>query len=77
MYVLWFNILKEKKKEEYDALIFENHGVLTVGSSIELACNLNTLVEEDPKIQYIVMTLVGRNVFSLDQLKKKVKKQNP
>jgi len=34
-----------------DAVILENHGIVTVGSTIETACSLNESVEEAAKIQ--------------------------
>lgn len=63
----------QKKITDYDALILENHGIVTVGSTIEGACTLNEMVEEAAKIQYLVMTLVGRDVLDLTELKEKFK----
>jgi L-fuculose-phosphate aldolase len=62
-----------KKIADYDAVILENHGVVTVGSTIEAACSLNEMVEEAAKIQLTVMMLSGGNVNSLAELKKKFK----
>ena len=66
----------QKKIGNYDAVILENHGIVTVGSTIEAACNLNEMVEEASKIQYLAMTLSGRDVMNLEKLKEKFKKQN-
>ncbi len=63
----------QKKITDYDALILENHGIVTVGSTIEGACTLNEMVEEAAKIQYLVMTLVGRDELDLTELKEKFK----
>ncbi len=66
----------QKKIEDYDALILENHGIVTVGSTIEAACSLNEMVEEAAKIQFLVMMMAGRDVVNLSELKKKFKAQN-
>lgn len=63
----------QKKIADYDALILENHGIVTVGSSIEEACCINEMVEEAAKIHFLVMMLVGRDVVNLTELKKKFK----
>ena len=63
----------QKKIENYDAIILENHGIVTVGSTIEDACNLTEMVEEAAKIQFLAMTLAGRNVINLAKLKEKFK----
>ena len=57
----------------YDAVILENHGIVTVGSSLEAACSLNEMVEEAAKIQLTVMMLSGGGVSSLAELKEKFK----
>ena len=67
----------QKKIENYDAIILENHGIVTVGSTIEDACNLTEMVEEAAKIQFLAMTLAGRNVINLAELKEKFKTENP
>jgi ribulose-5-phosphate 4-epimerase/fuculose-1-phosphate aldolase len=54
-------------------VILENHGIVTVGSTVEAACSLNEMVEEAAKIQLTVMMLSGGNVNSLVKLKKKFK----
>jgi L-fuculose-phosphate aldolase len=66
----------QKKIADYDAVILENHGVVTVGSTIETACNLNEMVEEAAKIQLATMTLSGRDVLDLAKLKEKFKTEN-
>jgi len=57
-------------------VILENHGIVTVGSTIEAACSLNEMVEEAAKIQLLAMTLAGRDTMNLAKLKEKFKKQN-
>ena len=66
----------QKKIGNYDALILENHGIITIGSTIEAACNLNEMVEEGAKIQFLVRMLTGRDAVNLAELKKRFKKQN-
>ena len=66
----------QKKIKDYDAVILENHGIVTVGSTIEAACSLNEMVEEGAKIQLLAMTLAGRDAMNLAKLKEKLKKQN-
>jgi ribulose-5-phosphate 4-epimerase/fuculose-1-phosphate aldolase len=66
----------QKKITDYDAVILENHGIVTVGSTIEAACTLNEMVEEAAKIQHLVMTLAGRDAFNLTELKEKFKTKN-
>jgi L-fuculose-phosphate aldolase len=63
----------QKKIAKYDAVILENHGIVTVGSTIEAACSLNEMVEECAKIQFLVMMLTGRDTINLAELKKKFK----
>ena len=65
-----------KKIAEYDALILENHGIVTVGSTVEAACNLNEMVEEAAKIQFMTMMLAGKTTISRAELDKKFKTQN-
>jgi L-ribulose-5-phosphate 4-epimerase len=48
----------------FDALVLENHGILTVGTSIEQAYNLNVEVEEAAKIQFMVSMLSSRKKFT-------------
>jgi len=66
----------QKKIEHYDAVILENHGIVTVGSTIEAACSLNEMVEEGAKIQLLTMTLAGRDAMNLAKLKETFKIQN-
>lgn len=63
----------QKKIANYNALILENHGIVTVGSTIEAACSLNEMVEEGAKIQFLVMMLAGQDAVNLAELKKKFK----
>jgi L-fuculose-phosphate aldolase len=66
----------QKKIREYDAVILENHGIVTVGSTVEAACSLNEMVEEAAKIQLTAMMLTGGSAISWAELKKKFKTQN-
>jgi L-fuculose-phosphate aldolase len=66
----------QKKMADHEAVILENHGIVTVGSTLEGACSLNEMVEEAAKIQLTVMLLTGGNVNSLADLKEKFKTQN-
>jgi L-fuculose-phosphate aldolase len=66
----------QKKIANHDALILENHGIVTVGSTIEAACSLNEMVEEGAKIQFLVMMLAGRDAVNLGELEKKFKTWN-
>jgi L-fuculose-phosphate aldolase len=63
----------QKKIMNCDAVILENHGIVTVGSTIEAACNLNEMVEEGAKVQLLAMTLAGRDATDLAKLKEKFK----
>jgi L-fuculose-phosphate aldolase len=65
----------QKKIEDYDAVILENHGIVTVGSTIEAACSLNEMVEESAKIQLLAITLAGKDAMNLAKLKEKFKTQ--
>ncbi|MEM2099293.1 MAG: class II aldolase/adducin family protein [Candidatus Bathyarchaeia archaeon] len=60
----------------YDAVILENHGIVTVGATLEAACNLNEMVEEAAKIQLAVMMLTEGSISSLAELEKKFKAYN-
>jgi L-fuculose-phosphate aldolase len=62
-----------KRIADYDAVILENHGIVTVSSTIEAACNLNEMVEEAAKIQLTAMLLTGKRVVSWAELKKRFK----
>ena len=63
----------KRKIASYDAVILENHGIVTVGSTVEAACSLNEMVEEGAKIQFMVMALAGKDAGNLAELKKKFK----
>jgi ribulose-5-phosphate 4-epimerase/fuculose-1-phosphate aldolase len=60
----------QKKIANCDAVILENHGIVTIGSTIEAAYNLNLMVEEAAKIQFLVMSLEGKTEMNLASLKK-------
>jgi L-fuculose-phosphate aldolase len=66
----------QKNISNYDAIILENHGIVTVGTNIEAACSLNEMVEEAAKIQLSAMTIGSKDALSLAELKEKFKKQN-
>ena len=66
----------QKRIAKYDAVMLENHGIVTVGSTIEAACSLNEMVEDAAKIQLAAMTLAGREAFDLAKLKEKFKTEN-
>jgi L-fuculose-phosphate aldolase len=63
----------QKKITNYDAVILENHGIVTVGSTIEEACSLNEMVEEGAKIQLLTKLLTDRDGRKLAELKEKFK----
>jgi ribulose-5-phosphate 4-epimerase/fuculose-1-phosphate aldolase len=63
----------QKEIANCDAVVLENHGVVTVGSTIEEACSLNEMVEEGARIQLLTMLLTGRSAMSLAELKEKFK----
>ena len=63
----------QKKITNHNAVVLENHGIVTVGATIEAACDLNEMVEEGAKIQLLVMTLAGRDAINLAKLKEKFK----
>lgn len=63
----------QKKIARYDAVILENHGIITVGATVEDACDLNEMVEEAAKVQLSVMMLTGGRAGDLAELKKKFK----
>jgi L-fuculose-phosphate aldolase len=66
----------QKKITDYDAVILENHGIVTVGSTIEAACTLNEMVEEAAKIQFTTVMLAGKDTISMTELKKRFKTKN-
>jgi len=63
----------EKKIKEFDAVILENHGIVTVGPSIEDACNLNVMVEECAKTQFVATLLAGPDAITMEKIRKKFK----
>jgi L-fuculose-phosphate aldolase len=63
----------QKNIAHYNAIILENHGIVTVGVDIEAACTLNEMVEEAAKIQISTLILTGRDAISLTELKEKFK----
>jgi len=66
----------QKKIAEYDAVVLENHGIVTVGSTIETACDLNEMVEEGAKLQLWAIMLGGRKMMDLSYLKEKFRIKN-
>jgi L-fuculose-phosphate aldolase len=66
----------QKKIVDYDAVILENHGVITVGSTIEAACSLNEMVEEAAKIQFTAVMVAGKGSISWAELRKKFRTEN-
>jgi L-fuculose-phosphate aldolase len=66
----------QKKILDFDAVILENHGIITVGATMEAACNLNEMVEEAAKIQLSAVMLAGKGAVSLAELRKKFKTGN-
>jgi L-fuculose-phosphate aldolase len=63
----------KKKIKDFDAVILENHGIVTVGSSIEDAYNLNILVEECAKTQFIATLLAGPDAITMEKIREKFK----
>jgi len=57
---------------DFNAVILENHGIITVGSTIEDACLLNRMVEECAKVQLVATLLGGKEATSWENLKKKL-----
>ena len=66
----------QKKIAKYDAVVLENHGIVTVGSTIETACDLNEMVEEGAKLQLWAIMLGGRKMMDLSYLKEKFRIKN-
>ncbi|MBT0160077.1 class II aldolase/adducin family protein [Candidatus Bathyarchaeota archaeon A05DMB-2] len=66
----------QKKIASCDALILENHGIITVGSTIEAACDLSEMVEEAAKIQFLVTILASKDTVNLEKLKQKFKTES-
>lgn len=63
----------QKKIKGFDAVILENHGIVTVGPNIEDACNLNILVEECAKTQFIATVLAEPDAITMEKIRKKFK----
>jgi len=63
----------QKKIKDFDAVILENHGIVTVGPSIEDACHLNIMVEECAKTQFIATLLAGQDAITMEKIRKKFK----
>ena len=61
----------QDKIKEYDAVVLENHGILTVGSTIEDACNLNVTVEETARLQFMATLLAGKDAITMETVRKK------
>ncbi len=61
----------QEKIKDFDAVILENHGIVTVGSSIEKAFDLNVMVEETAGFQYMATLLAGRDAVTMAKIKKK------
>ncbi|MCX8153005.1 MAG: class II aldolase/adducin family protein [Candidatus Bathyarchaeota archaeon] len=66
----------QEKIADYDAVVLENHGIITVGPTVEAASKLNEMIEEAAKVQLSVMILTGGRIPSLAELEKKFKMQN-
>ncbi|MBS7608870.1 MAG: class II aldolase/adducin family protein [Candidatus Bathyarchaeia archaeon] len=62
----------QKLIRDFNAVILENHGVITVGSTIEEACLLNRMVEECAKVQFVATMLAGKDAVSWETLKGKL-----
>ena len=61
----------QKKIKDFDAVILENHGIVTVGPSIEDACNLNIMIEECAKTQFMATILAGPDAITMEKIRKK------
>lgn len=62
----------QKLIKDFNAVILENHGIITVGSTIEEACFLNRIVEESAKVQLVATLLAGKDAVTWETLKKKL-----
>ncbi|MGC8998386.1 MAG: class II aldolase/adducin family protein [Candidatus Bathyarchaeia archaeon] len=56
----------------FNAVILENHGIITVGSTVEEASLLNRMVEECAKVQFVATMLGGKDAVSWEALKRKL-----
>jgi len=57
---------------DYNAVILENHGLITVGSTIEEALLLTRMIEECAKVQLVATLLAGKDAISWEALKRKL-----
>jgi L-fuculose-phosphate aldolase len=62
----------QKLIRDFNAVILENHGIITVGSTVEEACLLNRMVEESAKVQFVATMLGGKDAVSWEALKRKL-----
>ncbi|MEM2947804.1 MAG: class II aldolase/adducin family protein [Candidatus Bathyarchaeia archaeon] len=62
----------QKLVKDYNAVILENHGLITVGSTIEEALLLTRMVEECAKVQLVATLLAGKDAISWEALKRKL-----
>ncbi|MEM3566750.1 MAG: class II aldolase/adducin family protein [Candidatus Bathyarchaeia archaeon] len=62
----------QKLIRDFNAVILENHGIITVGSAVEEACLLNRMVEECAKVQFVATMLAGKDAVSWEALKRKL-----
>ncbi|MGB9684683.1 MAG: class II aldolase/adducin family protein [Candidatus Bathyarchaeales archaeon] len=62
----------QKVIKDFNAVILENHGIITVGSTVEEACLLNRMVEECAKVQLVATMLAGKDAVSWESLKRKL-----
>jgi len=62
----------QKLVKDYNAVILENHGLITVGSTVEEALLLTRMVEECAKVQLIATLLAGKDAVSWETLKRKL-----
>jgi L-fuculose-phosphate aldolase len=65
-------VVKEKIKD-FNAVILENHGIVPVGPSIEDAYNLNIMVEECAKTQFIATLPAGPDAITMEKIREKFK----
>ncbi len=63
----------QEKIKDFDAVILENHGIVTVGPSIEDACSLNIIVEECAKTQFTATLLAGPDAITMEKIREKFK----
>lgn len=63
----------QEKIKDFDAVILENHGIVTVGPSIEDACSLNIIVEECAKTQFTATQLAGPDAITMGKIREKFK----